>query len=85
MPDARPRLGGGRRDASEALFPSRTALFIEENAQYQIAQAEALGGAKPFPKEIWDGIAAQRRMPTGGTNLLWAYWEQIVEEQGLPL
>jgi ribulose-5-phosphate 4-epimerase/fuculose-1-phosphate aldolase len=58
--------------------------FIEENAQYQI-KAETLGGAKPFPKEIWDGITAQRRMPTGGTNLLWTYWEQIVEEQGIPL
>ena len=58
--------------------------FIEENAQYQI-DAEALGGAKPFPKEIFDAITAQRRSGTGGTQLLWNYWELFVEEQGIPL
>jgi ribulose-5-phosphate 4-epimerase/fuculose-1-phosphate aldolase len=58
--------------------------FIEENAQYQI-DAEALGGAKPFAPEVWDRIVTQRRAGTGGTQLLWRYWEQIVEEQGLPL
>jgi len=57
--------------------------FIEENAQYQI-DAEALGGAKPFPNAIWESLLAQRRI-SGGTQLLWNYWEQIVEEQGLPL
>jgi ribulose-5-phosphate 4-epimerase/fuculose-1-phosphate aldolase len=58
--------------------------FIEENAQYQI-DAEALGGAKPFAPEIWDAIGRQRRSGTGGTQLLWNYWQQIVEEQGIPL
>lgn len=58
--------------------------FIEENAQYQI-DAEALGGAKPFPKEIWDQLVAQQSSGTGGTQLLWNYWQQIVEEQGIPL
>ena len=61
--------------------------FIEENAQHQI-DAEVLGGAKPFPREIWDQLVAQRRSgpgSTGGTSLLWNYWEQIVEEQGIPL
>jgi len=58
--------------------------FIEENAQYQI-DAEALGGAQPFPREIFEQVAAQRRSGTGGTQLLWDYWEQIVYEQGLPL
>jgi len=57
--------------------------FIEENAQYQI-DAESLGGAKPFPREIWDALGAQRRA-TGGAQLLWNYWEQIVAEQGVPL
>ncbi|HXQ53680.1 MAG TPA: class II aldolase/adducin family protein [Stellaceae bacterium] len=69
-------------ETAELCFQNCT--FIEENAQYQI-EAEALGGAKPFAPEIWAQIAAQRRSGTGGTQLLWRYWEQIVEEQGLPL
>jgi len=56
--------------------------FIEENAQYQI-DAELLGGYKPFPKEIWEQLAAQRR-GGGGTQLLWNYWTQIVEEENIP-
>lgn len=61
--------------------------FIEENAQYQI-EAEALGGAKPFPNEIWEQLIAERRggrVGSGGTMLLWNYWAQIVEEEGVPL
>jgi L-ribulose-5-phosphate 4-epimerase len=61
--------------------------FMEENARYQI-DAEALGGHKPFPKEIWDGLVAQRRGSAtggGGSNLLWNYWQQFVEEDGIPL
>ena len=60
---------------------------IEENAQYQI-EAEALGGAKPFPNEIWEELIAERRRGrtgSGGTTLLWNYWAQIVEEEGVPL
>ena len=57
--------------------------FIEENAQYQI-EAEALGGAKPFTKEIWDGLAAQRK-GNWGSRLLWDYWERRVVTQGVPL
>ena len=61
--------------------------FMEENAQYQI-DAETLGGCKPFPKEIWEAISAQRRgsaAGNGGVHLLWNYWQQIVEEEGIPL
>ena len=60
-----------------------TCTFIEENAQYQI-DAEALGGAKPFPNEIWEQLAAQRR-GGWGSPLLWNYWEQKVLATGLPL
>ncbi len=56
---------------------------IEENAQYQI-DAEALGGVKPFAPEMLDQLAAQRGRTTG-TQLLWNYWQSIVEEQGIPL
>jgi L-ribulose-5-phosphate 4-epimerase len=56
---------------------------IEENAQYQI-DAAALGGAKPFAPEMLAQLAAQRGRTTG-TQLLWSYWQSIVEEQGLPL
>jgi ribulose-5-phosphate 4-epimerase/fuculose-1-phosphate aldolase len=65
----------------------QTCTFMEENAQYQI-DAEMLGGYKPFPPEIWQGLAAQRRGNAtggGGFNLLWNYWAQIVEEEGVPL
>jgi hypothetical protein len=60
--------------------------FIEENAQYQI-EAEALDGAKPFPDAIWQNLLAERRSGrtgSGGTMLLWNYWSQIVEEEGVP-
>jgi ribulose-5-phosphate 4-epimerase/fuculose-1-phosphate aldolase len=57
--------------------------FIEENAQYQI-DAELLGGAKPFPPAIWEGLKAQRR-GNWGAKLLWDYWEQKVVVEGLPL
>jgi L-ribulose-5-phosphate 4-epimerase len=56
---------------------------IEENAQYQI-DAVSLGGAKPFAPEMLAQLAAQRGRTTG-TQLLWNYWQSIVEEQGLPL
>jgi ribulose-5-phosphate 4-epimerase/fuculose-1-phosphate aldolase len=58
-------------------------IFMEENAQFQI-DAEALGGCKPFPKEMWDGIAAQRR-GRFASNLVWNYYLQFVEEEGIPL
>jgi ribulose-5-phosphate 4-epimerase/fuculose-1-phosphate aldolase len=57
--------------------------FIEENAQYQI-DAEALGGAKPFPPAMWEQLKAQRR-GNWGAKLLWDYWEQKVVIDGLPL
>jgi ribulose-5-phosphate 4-epimerase/fuculose-1-phosphate aldolase len=57
--------------------------FIEENAQYQI-EAEALGGVKHFPPEIWPKIAAKHR-ETGSPEILWRYWQQIIEEQGISL
>ena len=57
--------------------------FMEESAQYQI-EAEALGGAKPFTKEIWDGLNAQRK-GNWGSRLLWDYWERRVIRQGIPL
>jgi ribulose-5-phosphate 4-epimerase/fuculose-1-phosphate aldolase len=61
--------------------------FIEENAQYQI-DAVALGGHKPFPEELWTKLAAQRRPSrpgTGGSALLWNYWMQFIDEEGIPL
>jgi ribulose-5-phosphate 4-epimerase/fuculose-1-phosphate aldolase len=58
-------------------------IFMEENAQFQI-DAEMLGGCKPFPKEMWDGIAAQRR-GRFASNLVWNYYLQFVEEEGIPL
>lgn len=58
--------------------------FIEENAQYQI-DAEALGGVKPFAEEIWEKLASQRRSGGGGSQLVWNYWAQMVEEEGVPL
>jgi ribulose-5-phosphate 4-epimerase/fuculose-1-phosphate aldolase len=70
-----------------AEFCLQTCTFMEENAQYQI-DAEALGGYKPFPKEIWDSLVAQRRTAAtrgGGSMLLWNYWQQIIEEEGVPL
>jgi len=57
--------------------------FIEENAQYQI-EAEALGGVKHFPKEVWSQLAAERR-GGWGARLLWDYWERRVVTDGLPL
>ncbi|HUB96419.1 MAG TPA: class II aldolase/adducin family protein [Stellaceae bacterium] len=56
---------------------------IEENAQYQI-DAASLGGAKPFSSETLQQLASQRGR-TAGTQLLWSYWQSIVEEQGLPI
>jgi ribulose-5-phosphate 4-epimerase/fuculose-1-phosphate aldolase len=56
---------------------------MEENAQYQI-DAAALGGAKPLAPEMAAQIAAMRGR-TAGVQLLWSYWQSVVEEQGLPL
>ena len=65
----------------------QTCTFMEENAQYQL-DAELLGGYKPFPPEIWESLSAQRRGAAtrgGGSTLLWNYWQQIIEEEGVPL
>jgi len=59
-------------------------LVIEENARYQI-DAAALGGIRPFPAGVWDRMAEQRRAGFGAAPLIWNYWQQIVEEQGIPL
>lgn len=59
-------------------------LVIEENARYQI-EAANLGGVKPFPPGIWDRMAEQRRPGFGSAPFVWNYWQQIVEEQGVPL
>ncbi len=59
-------------------------LVIEENARYQI-DAAALGGIKPFAPAVWDRMAEQRRPGFGAAPLIWNYWQQIVEEQGIPL
>jgi ribulose-5-phosphate 4-epimerase/fuculose-1-phosphate aldolase len=77
-----------RGHGSVVVGPSaETALaactFIEENAQYQI-DAEALGGVKAFPKEVWDQLAAERRGDFGA-RLLWDYWERKVATEGVPL
>jgi ribulose-5-phosphate 4-epimerase/fuculose-1-phosphate aldolase len=57
--------------------------FMEENAQYQL-EAIPLGGAKLFPPQAWEGIAAQRR-GGWGNRLVWEYWERKVVVEGLPL
>lgn len=69
-------------ETAEIAFAACT--FIEENAQHQI-DAEALGGAKPFPSEIWESLIAQRRGTGWGARLVWDYWEQKVLAEGHPL
>ena len=59
-------------------------LVIEENARYQI-EAANLGGVKAFPAGVWDKMAEQRRPGFGSAPFVWNYWQQIVEEQGIPL
>jgi ribulose-5-phosphate 4-epimerase/fuculose-1-phosphate aldolase len=59
-------------------------LVMEENAQFQI-NAMNIGGVKPFPPGIWDKMAEQRRPGFGSAPFVWSYWQQIVEEQGVPL
>lgn len=59
-------------------------LVIEENARYQI-EAAMLGGVMPFPAGVWDRMAEQRRPGFGSAPFVWNYWQQIVEEQGIPL
>jgi ribulose-5-phosphate 4-epimerase/fuculose-1-phosphate aldolase len=67
-------------DAEQALA---FCTFIEENCQYQV-EAEPLGGVKPFPKEMWDGLAAERR-GGWGARLVWDYYERKVLTEGVPL
>jgi ribulose-5-phosphate 4-epimerase/fuculose-1-phosphate aldolase len=57
--------------------------FIEENCQYQV-DAAPLGGAKPFPAAMWDGLAAERR-GSWGARLTWDYWERKVLAEGVGL
>jgi ribulose-5-phosphate 4-epimerase/fuculose-1-phosphate aldolase len=59
-------------------------LVMEENARFQIAAA-SLGGAKPFQSDVWERMAEQRRPGFGSAPFVWNYWQQIVEEQGVPL
>lgn len=61
----------------------RACTFMEENARYQIA-AEALGGAKPFPDRLWKETSASHAN-AGTAFLVWKYWEQLVQAQGVPL
>jgi ribulose-5-phosphate 4-epimerase/fuculose-1-phosphate aldolase len=58
-------------------------IFIEENAQYQI-EAETLGGVKPFPDDVWQALADERRGEWGG-RLVWQFWERRVLSDGQPL
>lgn len=64
-------------------FCLQNCIFMEENAQYQI-DAQLLGGYKSFGPEIWEGLAAQRR-GGWGAKLVWDYYQQAVEEDGIPL
>ena len=59
-------------------------LAMEENAQFQI-EAAMLGGLKPFPPGTWDRMAEQRRPGFSSAPFVWHYWQQVVEEQGIPL
>jgi len=59
-------------------------LVMEENARFQI-EAAGLGGVKAFPPGIWDRMAEQRRPGFSSAPFVWSYWQQIVEEQGIPL
>jgi ribulose-5-phosphate 4-epimerase/fuculose-1-phosphate aldolase len=68
-------------ETAEAALAACT--FIEENAQYQI-EAEALGGAKPFSEQMWEGLRGERK-GSWGARLHWEYWERKVVTQGLPL
>lgn len=68
-------------ETPEACFMNCTA--IEDNARYQV-MAEPFGGAVPFAPEI-----IQRAIKLRGTldvaKVVWRYWEQKVEMQGVPL
>jgi ribulose-5-phosphate 4-epimerase/fuculose-1-phosphate aldolase len=68
-------------ETAEAALAACT--FIEENARYQV-EAEPFGGIKPFPKEVWAQLAAERR-GDWGARLVWQYWERRVLIDGLPL
>ena len=59
-------------------------LVIEENAKYQI-EAAMIGGVKSFPAGVWDKMAEQRRPGFSSAPFVWNYWQQVVEEQGVPL
>jgi ribulose-5-phosphate 4-epimerase/fuculose-1-phosphate aldolase len=59
-------------------------LVMEENARFQIAAA-SLGGVKPFPPSVWERMAEQRRPGFSSAPFVWNYWQQVVEEQGVPL
>ena len=58
-------------------------IFLEENAQYQV-DAEPFGGVKPFPPEMWAGLAAERR-GSWGARLVWDYYERKILTDGVPL
>jgi hypothetical protein len=68
---------------TDQIFVSIACIFMEENVQLQI-DAEVPGGCKPFPKEMWEGIAAQRR-GRFASNLVRNYCRQFIEEEGIPL
>ena len=59
-------------------------LVIEENARYQL-EAATRGGVKPFPPAVWDRMAEQRRPGFSSAPFVWNYWQQVVEEEGIPL
>jgi ribulose-5-phosphate 4-epimerase/fuculose-1-phosphate aldolase len=59
-------------------------LVMEENARFQI-EAARLGGVKPFAPDTWERMAEQRRPGFSAAPFVWNYWQQIVEEQGIPL
>ena len=56
---------------------------IEDNARYQI-MAEPFGGGVPFSPEIIQSAVKSRGTLNVG-KVVWQYWEQKVEVQGVPL
>lgn len=68
-------------ETPEACVMNCTA--IEENARYQI-MAEPFGGGVPFAPNIVQG-AIQSRGTLNVAKVVWQFWEQKIQVQGVPL
>ncbi len=68
-------------ETPEACFMN--CVSIEDNARYQI-MAEPFGGGVPFAPEIVQG-AIKSRGNLNVAKVVWQFWEQKAEAQGVPL